>query len=88
MPRLTNHCVDAHYLVDKVTSTESPAEIPSTLRIAAFSGRTKQPDFLSGKMEVLHDDSPIVTSTGIDPNPRWGPLRARSSSLSLGGTVA
>jgi len=65
----------------------SPAEIDSALRIMALTGRRKQPDFLSGNIEVFHVELPMMTLTGKEPNPLGGPLRSRSSPLRFSGTV-
>lgn len=60
----------------------------SALRTDALTGKTKQPDFLSGKIDVRQVDVPIETSTGIEPKPALGPTRSRRSSLCSGETVA
>jgi hypothetical protein len=58
----------------------------SALRTASFNGTTNEPSF--GHSEVVHVVAPIVTNTGIIPQPYdTNGATARSSSASGSGTV-
>ncbi len=54
----------------RVYGTSRPSSSCSFLRTAAFTGNKYVLDLLSGNIDVFHDVSPIVTITGIDPQPR------------------
>ncbi len=56
----------------KENEIRSSEKICSFLRTSALRGKRYPPDCLSGNMDVFHVVLPIVTVTGIEPQPRLG----------------
>lgn len=64
-----------------------PSVNPSADRTVALRCRIKESRFLSGKLEVFQAVIPILTFTGILPNPRRNVKKNRISSAVSAGSI-
>ena len=76
------------YSSSRCTVASAPSSRSCAFRTGFFTGRTNEPDLLSGKTEVVQREVPIVTMTRTDPNPLRRPsVNSVMSSAQLSGSV-